>query len=622
MGLTEIVVIVVYLLAIGYLGYRGYAGTQTASDYLVAGRSINPFVMALSYGATFISTSAIVGFGGVAGMFGMSLLWLTFLNILVGIFLAFVLLGGRTRKMGHHLDAHTFPELLGRRFDSRFVQVAAGLVIFLFIPLYSAAVLIGGCEFIHAQLGMSYESALLLFSVIIAVYVVAGGLKGVMYTDALQGAIMFFGMLVLLVWTYYRLGGVTAAHQSLTDMSDRAFVGFQTIGHRGWTAMPAFGWGGPEYNLWWIVISTITLGVGIGVLAQPQLAVRFMTVSSKKQLNRAVLIGGVFILVMVGVPYTVGSLSNAYFLRHETVTGELVGTTESADVIVKKERGVEKTMPCRLLHLDTTGNGEADVHVVAEGLGGAAEIMPRAEVERLGTGDRVAVRPRATSFLRTPVRTMDGGWMFNSDSIMPEFVRSIMPRWFGIIFLLTLLAAAMSTLSSQFHTLGTSIGRDVYQQLTGSRGSVGVTRVGVIVGIIIAVIISYHARGGYIIARATAIFFGLCCATFLPAYLGALFWRGMTRAGAISSMLAGFLTSGFWLLFVKAKEAGAIGLVQQVTGGEASILASRPNWPVVDPIVVALPAALVVGVAVSLLTRPLPEEHVEWCFGGPKPERD
>ena len=47
-------------------------------------------------------------YGGVAGMFGMSLLWLTFLNIAVGIFVAFVLLGGRTRHMGHRLDAHTF----------------------------------------------------------------------------------------------------------------------------------------------------------------------------------------------------------------------------------------------------------------------------------------------------------------------------------------------------------------------------------------------------------------------------------------------------------------------------------------------------------------------------------
>ena len=91
---------------------------------------------------------------------------MTFFNIFVGIFIAFVFLAPRARRMGHHLDAHTFPEFLARRFESPFLQVFAGLVIFLFIPLYAAAVLIGGSQFIAVQFEVSYEIALLVFSVI------------------------------------------------------------------------------------------------------------------------------------------------------------------------------------------------------------------------------------------------------------------------------------------------------------------------------------------------------------------------------------------------------------------------------------------------------------------------
>ena len=72
------VIVLIYLLVVGYLGYKGWKGTSSAEDYMVGGRKIHPFVMAMSYGATFISTAAIVGFGGFAGLFGMSLLWLTF----------------------------------------------------------------------------------------------------------------------------------------------------------------------------------------------------------------------------------------------------------------------------------------------------------------------------------------------------------------------------------------------------------------------------------------------------------------------------------------------------------------------------------------------------------------
>jgi SSS family solute:Na+ symporter len=133
--LRDISIVLIYLFITAYLGWLGYRGTKTTTDYLVAGRKTHPFIMALSYGATFISTSAIVGFGGVAGQFGMSLLWLTFCNIFVGIFIAFVFLGGPTRRLGHRLDAHTFPELLGQRYQSKSIQVMAGTLIALFMPL-------------------------------------------------------------------------------------------------------------------------------------------------------------------------------------------------------------------------------------------------------------------------------------------------------------------------------------------------------------------------------------------------------------------------------------------------------------------------------------------------------
>ena len=82
MNLIENIVIILYLAVLAYLGYVGYKQTKSSADYLIAGGDTHTFVMALSYGATFISTAAIVGFGGVAAWLGNSLLWLTFCNIL------------------------------------------------------------------------------------------------------------------------------------------------------------------------------------------------------------------------------------------------------------------------------------------------------------------------------------------------------------------------------------------------------------------------------------------------------------------------------------------------------------------------------------------------------------
>lgn len=534
-GLT-IVLVISYLIIIGYLGYRGFRGTQSATDYLVAGRQVHPFIMALSYGATFISTSAIVGFGGAAALFGMSLLWLTFLNIFVGIFVCFVFLGARTRAMGHGLDAHTFPELLGRRFNSGFLQVFAGLVILLFMPLYTAVVSMGAAKVIEVTFDAPYTASLFFFCAIVALYVVMGGLKGVMYTDAMQGGIMFLGMVLLIVLTYGKLGGVAEAHERLTSLAPRALEVFGKAGHQGWTSMPAFG-----SPFWWTVVSTIVMGVGIGVLAQPQLAVRFMTVKSQRELNRAVLVGGIFILAMTGIAFTVGALSNVFFVEDPEI-------------------------------------------------GSIAFLAADKNVEQ----------------------------------IIPMFIERYMPGWLSSIIVVTLLAAAMSTVSSQFHAMGTAAGRDIFGTLARGRvGSTAATRTGVLLTFVLSASLAYilpimfEKTGTAIIARGTAIFFGLCCSTFLPMYVGALYSRGITKAGALSGMLVGFLASGFWLLFMHKKESEALQLCNWLFG-VPSLADGKVTGPIiwteVDPLFVAFPLAVIVTIIVSLFTRKYSQEHLDHCF--------
>jgi SSS family solute:Na+ symporter len=455
----------------------------------------------------------------------MGLLWLTFLNIFVGIFVAFVVYGKRTRKMGHNLNAMTFPELLGKRFDSKFIQYFSGLVIFFGMPLYASVVLIGAARFMETTLAIDFNVALLIYSVIIAAYVIWGGLRGVMYTDALQGTIMFVGMAFLLVMTYLHLGGVTAAHQALTDMAYLVPANLAAQGHTGWTSMPTFGG-----TWWWTLISTIVLGVGIGVLAMPQLVVRFMTVKSNRELNRGVLIGGVFILAMTGVAFTVGALSNVFFFQTQN------------DIAINIAKG-------------------------------------------------------------------------NADSIIPIYINAALPEWFVYLFMLTLLAAAMSTSSSQFHSQGSAIGRDIYETLTQKKGgsSILVTRLGIIVAMVIAVVLGYILPAN-IIARGTAIFFGLCAAAFLPMYTSALYWRGVTRAGAIAGLLTGTFLTVFWYLFIHKAEAVPLGICKMLLGRD--VLITQMPWPVVDPIVVALPVAMLVTIAVSLGTKKMNENHLEECFKG------
>lgn len=524
---TLILVLSLYLLIVVGLGYLGYRKTKNNSDYLIAGGKAHPFLMAMAYGTAFISTSAIVGFGGAAGVYGMGLLWLTFFTIIIGVFVAFIFYGRRTNKLGKKLNVYTFPEMLGKRFKSDFIRRLSALVIVIAMPIYVAAVMIGGARFMELTLGMNYSIAVIILTLFVGLYVMTGGLKGVLYTDALQGTIMFAGMVTLLIFTYSILGGVVPAHQALTQMASQVPEGLTAAGHQGWTKMPALG---SEY--WWVLVSTLVLGVGIGVLAQPQLVVRFLTVKGPRELNRAVVTGGIFILAMTGTAFIVGALTNVYFYQ-------------------------------------TTGN----ISLIAS-------INP-------ATG------------------------LPNIDTIIPLYISNALPTWFAYLFMLTILAAAMSTLSGQFHAIGTSVSHDLYQ-----KANLTINRLGIVVALVITMILAYNLPGS-IIAIATALFFGICAATFLPAYTAALYWKKATRAGVIASMLTGILTSMFMMLFIHAKEATAIGLCQTLFGKPT--LMGFP-WIFVDPIVIALPISAITLVTVSYLTQPSLEtdplvEVRQACFG-------
>jgi SSS family solute:Na+ symporter len=529
----KIIFTILYLGITGFLGYLGFKHTKNSNDYLIGGREIHPMIMAISYGATFISTSAIIGFGGTSSVFGMSLLWLTLMNIVFGIIIAFIVFGKRTRKMGHNLDAHTFPEFIGRRFQSVFIQKFAGLVIFFLMPIYAAAVMIGASKFIEWSLGVNYNIALFFFAIIVGVYVFFGGLKGVMYSDAFQGGLMFVGMIILLVWVYQGLGGISQAHQKLTDlMSNPAVLEQLKVppGFRGWTSMPSF-----LSTNWWIVVSSIILGVGIGALAQPQLVVRFMTVKSNREINRAVPAGGVFILIMTGVAYIVGSLSNVYFFEKY----------EQIAVVAAK----------------------------------------------------------------------------GTDNVIPLFLQTFMPEWFMAVFFVVVVAAGMSTLSSQFHAIGTAVGRDLFPNKEEKEQKMMlVMRIGMLIAILMTVLLAFVLPSIWdgAIAISTGLFFGVCAAAFLPLYIGALYFKKLSKYAAIAGMSAGFTTSILWMMFIHTKESAVLKVCSFLTGKD-TLTPVGSNLAVVDPIIISLTVSILVTIVVALITKSKFEnKHIETCFNGIK----
>jgi len=177
-----------------------------------------------------------------------------------------------------------------------------------------------------------------------------------------------------------------------------------------------------------------------------------------------------------------------------------------------------------------------------------------------------------------------------------------MPEWFGAVFMLCMISASMSTLSAQFHTMGAAFGADAFPKLGRSKNpnSTIAVRIGVLLSIIVSYIICYTLSAS-IIARGTALFMGVCAATFLPAYFCSLYCKWVTKEGALASICTGAFASIFAMLFLHKAEAAPIGLCRVLFGSDV-LIESYP-WPMIDPLLFALPLSIIAIIVVSLIKR-------------------
>jgi len=210
---------ILYIFIIAIISFLSNKKVSGVSDFLLGSRSINPWLSAFSYGTAYFSAVMFIGYSGKMGWgFGMSTLWIVVGNSIVGSFLAWHVLGKRTREMTHRLDASTMPEFIGIRFKSKGLQVVSALAIFIFLVPYSASVYKGLGYLFEEIFGMSFMYALLIMTVLTSFYLFFGGFVAATRIDFFQGIIMIIGVILMLffVMSNDAVGGFLGAAQKLS----------------------------------------------------------------------------------------------------------------------------------------------------------------------------------------------------------------------------------------------------------------------------------------------------------------------------------------------------------------------------------------------------------------------
>lgn len=307
--IIKIVILVAFFAIMIGVGFVCRKKATDVNGFVLGGRSVGPWLTAFAYGTSYFSAVIFVGYAGQFGYkYGVAATWIGIGNAVLGSMLAWRVLGRRTRVMTQHLDSATMPEFFGRRFQSKKLKVAASLIVFVFMIPYTASLYNGLSRLFGMAFNIDYTICIIVMAVLTGVYVIVGGYMATAVNDFIQGIIMLFGIVAIIVSVLKINGGFLGSVDALANIVDSTTS--ETPG------VFASFFGPDPLNLAGVVILT-----SLGTWGMPQMVQKFYSIKSEKSITKGTIISTLFAVVVAGGCYFLGGFGRL-FANNDIVAAE------------------------------------------------------------------------------------------------------------------------------------------------------------------------------------------------------------------------------------------------------------------------------------------------------------
>ena len=299
---TKIVFLIIFFAIMIGVGVYSRKHATNVNDFVLGGRSVGPWLTAFAYGTSYFSAVVFVGYAGQFGYkYGLSATWIGIGNAVIGSLLAWIILGRRTRVMSKHLAASTMPDFFGKRYDSNALRIAASAISFVFLIPYTASVYNGLSKLFGMAFNIDYSICVIAMAALTGVYVILGGYMATAINDFIQGIIMLFGIVAVIMAVLNGQGGFYEAVRNLAELESDVPL---TMGQKG--AFTSFF--GPDLpNLLGVVVLT-----SLGTWGLPQMVHKFYAIKDEKSIKSGTIISTLFAIVVSGGCYFLGGFGRLF----------------------------------------------------------------------------------------------------------------------------------------------------------------------------------------------------------------------------------------------------------------------------------------------------------------------
>jgi len=291
----QFVIFIGYFLLIFLIGWLSLKWTKSEEDYWIAGSKLGWGIGGATMAATHTSAGTFIGTIGVIYSVGWSFGW-----VLITIPLAYWFMVAVLAPRFTTIKEITLPAFLQRRYQSKTTRGVGGAIILIATVVYIQAQILAGGLVANIVFGIEPLTGMIIFTIILLLYTLIGGMLAVAYTDFLQMIIMVVGAIVSVPIALMHFDGLSGLIEQVVIIKPMVFE---------WGGFPT------------VLLITLSLAFFLGSVATPEKVIRLYAMKDMKTIRRGILLA---IIVVTGINLLVFILALAAMVLFPNLpTGDL-----------------------------------------------------------------------------------------------------------------------------------------------------------------------------------------------------------------------------------------------------------------------------------------------------------
>jgi cation/acetate symporter len=471
-----------------YLSIAWRSRVKETAGFYVAGQGIPAVANGAAVAADWMSAASFISMAGLIAFMG-SDGSVYLMGWTGGYVLLALLLAPYLRKWGKF----TVPEFVGDRY-SEYVRLIAAVAAIIVSFTYVVGQMRGGGIVFSRFMNLSIEGGVIVAAVVIFMYAVLGGMKGITWTQVAQYTVMIVAYLIP-AWTIaQKMTGFPVPQVTFGQILAELDALSEQFGLAAYTEAFASR---PQIDVF-----LVTMSLMIGTAGLPHVIIRFYTTKSV----RGARFSAFWALVFIGLLYTTAPAVGAFTKLNlmESVQGVAV---DALPAWVGNWQATE---------LVTVADGATTITTLSNDPTSGADLIVNNDILVLATPEIAGLPAPIVGLVAA------GG-----------------------------LAAAMSTAAGLLLVISSSVSHDLYFRVVKKEASESqrllVGRIAMGLAVVVAIYGGINPPA--YVAQVVAFAFGLAASTFFPILVLGIFWKRANAVGAASGMIAGLVFTASYMVY-------------------------------------------------------------------------